>query len=356
MEEIMKNLFLTLVLLILTSGNIFSQYSGGNALYFDGENDYVRISDADNLDIISNLTISAWVYGDNYQVDDLFVHKINAYGISIREGGEFSLLLSQNPSGTVWERFSSNFIPSEKTWYHFTATYDSSAQEVKLYVNGNLRNTIAYSGPIAVSTGALCIGGYSGGQNHFGIIDEVRIWKVTRSQEQILSTFSDTLAWQYYTTNDSGLVGYWRFDEGIPAGNNTGVTTLPDLTTNAYNGTLYNFALTGDTSNWVSSEAPITDIHNSQLNYPYTVQLEQNYPNPFNPTTQISYSLLKSDFVSLKIYNTLGQEIQTLVNEYEITGVHTVRFDSKNLSSGIYFYRLQVGNNFIQTKKMILMR
>ena len=91
---------------------------------------------------------------------------------------------------------------------------------------------------IASSTGALYIGGYWGGQIHQGMIDEVRIWNITRSQEQILSTLSDTLGTQYYSTNDSGLVGYWRFDEGSPGGINTGVTTLPDLTLNGNHGTL----------------------------------------------------------------------------------------------------------------------
>ena len=82
----------------------------------------------------------------------------------------------------------------------------------------------------------------------------------------------------------------------------------------------------------------------------------QNFPNPFNPSTQISYSIPQSGFVSLKMYNTLGQEIQTLVNKSQVAGKYTISFDAQNLSSGIYFYKLQVGSSFVQTKKMILMR
>ncbi len=351
----MKNLFLALVILIISTGDVFSQYSSGNALYFDGEDDYVRISDNDNLDIAGNLTISAWVYGNNYEEEDLFVHKINAYGISIRSGGKFALLLSHNPSGTVWEEFTSDFVPSPQTWYHFTATYDSSAQEVKLYVNGDLQNTLSYGDPIAASTGALQIGGYSGGQHHFGKIDEVRIWNVTRSREQILSTFSDTLDSHYYSNSDSGLVGYWRFDEGIPGGDNSSVTTLPDLTYNGLDGTLYNFALTGDTSNWVASGAPISDIHDLQLHYPTICQLAQNYPNPFNPITVISWQLPVSSRVDLFIYNILGQKVSTLLSEKKDAGKHSIEWDASDFSSGIYFYRIQAGD-FVQTKRMLLIK
>ena len=84
--------------------------------------------------------------------------------------------------------------------------------------------------------------------------------------------------------------------------------------------------------------------------------LGQNYPNPFNSSTKITYSISHSDFVILKIYNMHGQEVQTLVNKFKRAGNHTINFDAKNFSSGIYYYKLQVGNNTSETKKMILMR
>jgi len=84
-------------------------------------------------------------------------------------------------------------------------------------------------------------------------------------------------------------------------------------------------------------------------------RLEQNYPNPFNPTTVISYQLPVSSIVQLKIYNLLGQEIAILVNEEKLAGRYEVKFNSENLSSGTYFYKLTAGN-FSETKKMILMK
>jgi hypothetical protein len=89
---------------------------------------------------------------------------------------------------------------------------------------------------------------------------------------------------------------------------------------------------------------------------PDTYKLQQNYPNPFNPSTKISYSISKSDFVTLKIVNMLGQEIQTLVNEFQTSGNYTVHFKANNLSSGIYFCHIQIGSGYTETKKMILMQ
>ena len=83
--------------------------------------------------------------------------------------------------------------------------------------------------------------------------------------------------------------------------------------------------------------------------------LEQNYPNPFNPTTKIEYSIPKTSFVTLKVYDMLGREVATLVNEDKSVGIYTVNFDGSNLSSGIYFYQLKSGS-FFETKKLILLR
>ena len=81
--------------------------------------------------------------------------------------------------------------------------------------------------------------------------------------------------------------------------------------------------------------------------------LSQNYPNPFNPSTKITYSINEPGLVKLEVYNLLGVEIATLVNEQKSSGSYVVDFNAANLSSGIYFYSLSV-NNFTQTRKMIL--
>ena len=88
---------------------------------------------------------------------------------------------------------------------------------------------------------------------------------------------------------------------------------------------------------------------------PREYKLFQNYPNPFNPSTIISYSIPKSSLVSLKVFNTLGQEVESLVNEEQSPGDYKVILNGARLSSGIYFYRIIAGN-FVQTKKLILLK
>lgn len=96
---------------------------------------------------------------------------------------------------------------------------------------------------------------------------------------------------------------------------------------------------------------------------PSVFSLEQNFPNPFNPTTNIRYHIPRTADVTLKVYNVLGKEIAILVNGTQSFGSYTVPFYSLGLASGIYFYRLQIrqtdggqANNFIETKKMVLLR
>lgn len=104
----------------------------------------------------------------------------------------------------------------------------------------------------------------------------------------------------------------------------------------------------------------LTEINESEnLAIPNVFELEQNYPNPFNPGTKIRYSLKERQFVTLKVYDVLGNEITTLVNEEKPSGVYETEFNSFTssikLASGIYFYKLQTGN-FVKTKKMILLK
>jgi len=84
-------------------------------------------------------------------------------------------------------------------------------------------------------------------------------------------------------------------------------------------------------------------------------RLEQNYPNPFNPSTTISYQLPKAEFVTVKIFDAIGNEVKTIVKENKPAGVHEVNFDASQLSSGIYLYRIDA-RTFHQSKKMLLVK
>ena len=99
----------------------------------------------------------------------------------------------------------------------------------------------------------------------------------------------------------------------------------------------------------------VTGVKPADNTTPADFNLAQNYPNPFNPTTQINYSIPSSQKVVLKVYDELGREAATLVNENQAAGNYTVDFNASNLASGVYFYRLQAGD-FVQMKKMVLMK
>jgi len=83
--------------------------------------------------------------------------------------------------------------------------------------------------------------------------------------------------------------------------------------------------------------------------------LFQNYPNPFNPSTKINFNVSKSVFVTIKVYDLLGREVTTLVNENKPAGDYSIQFDGSKLVSGIYFYRMQAGD-FVQSKKLVLLK
>ena len=83
--------------------------------------------------------------------------------------------------------------------------------------------------------------------------------------------------------------------------------------------------------------------------------LEQNFPNPFNPVTTISYKIKERGQVYLKVYNALGKEVATLVNETKPAGTYSINFDASKLPSGIYFYSLNV-NNFVANRKMVILK
>ena len=110
--------------------------------------------------------------------------------------------------------------------------------------------------------------------------------------------------------------------------------------------------------NWFPTQKAawlLTDVRSDPSVVPEAYSLTQNYPNPFNPTTQITFNIPKAGNVTLTVYNTLGQQVATLVNGSLGVGSHTVTFNANNLASGVYFYRLNAGS-YSATLKMMLLK
>jgi len=106
---------------------------------------------------------------------------------------------------------------------------------------------------------------------------------------------------------------------------------------------------------WSFTTGLVTSVEQVSSDIPNDFRLSQNYPNPFNPTTTIEFDLPKAGFVTLKIYNILGEEVVKLVAKNLQAGKYSTQLDASNLASGVNLYRLQSGS-FMQTKKMILAR
>jgi hypothetical protein len=175
----------------------------------------------------------------------------------------------------------------------------------------------AFSAVIVMSNGSNYIGG--------GAVDIY----------QAASSYSQFIVPIYYSTADIPDSAYIQITVLDTSGINTsgiGAFAIVD-----------DLSLGGPTS---------VDNNESTIN---SFHLEQNYPNPFNPSTTISFSIPKEEYVSLKVFNSLGEEVAELVSETLTVGNYTTRLNASDLTSGIYFYQIKAGN-FVESKKMILIK
>ncbi|OGV67015.1 MAG: hypothetical protein A3K19_29610 [Lentisphaerae bacterium RIFOXYB12_FULL_65_16] len=233
----------------------------GNCLDFDGTNDYVTLGNDNRLKPTDAMTVEVWAYMSTWATST-----VERVFVSCTETGGHRLYVMANDArveGMVRLNGAYRYVHCPLSaltpgWHHFALT--CSGQVTSLYVDGILRDAtdagtdypIQYNASNSLQVGAEAGGGAtpSGSSYMLGRLDDVRIWNVVRSDAQIRWGMNRTLA-----GDETGLVGYWRFDHGTAGGDNAGITTVTDSGPNGLTGTLYNFALTGATSNWVESYA-----------------------------------------------------------------------------------------------------
>jgi hypothetical protein len=163
------------------------------------------------------------------------------------------------------------------------------------------------------------------------------------SDEDTATVFNTLTKYKYY--EGDGFVSH-KFSLAKGFGVISEQSSEAEVVHTSLVGALINGTIYGDTT--------LVGINNEEK-IPISFKLFQNYPNPFNPTTSIKYSVPSLQFTIIKVYDVLGNEIATLVNEEKSPGEYEVKFDASNLSSGVYFYQIKSGS-FIQTNKMVLMR
>lgn len=233
----------------------------GHALNFDGT-DSIAVADNNLLDLSSSsFTVEAWVNSNQTTGTRTVLSKDN---------GDTDLDYQLHQNGTNWEfragdasvTLTSVTAITADSSHHLAAVYDGSS--TSLYVNGQLEDISSAALTDGTNAAALLIGASdaSGPTNYFdGEIDEVRIWSDARTQEEIQANLYRSLD----VANESNLVAYYRFDDGIASGTNTGADSLADYSGNDLIGLLPGFGLAGATSNWVLSEAPLADASISPL-------------------------------------------------------------------------------------------
>ena len=141
---------------------------------------------------------------------------------------------------------------------------------------------------------------------------------------------------EYQDLPEPGLSGIARFPSRGSVRNDIGVDGGPDALENETIGIK-------------------TSIHNTKKTKPLGYSLAQNYPNPFNPSTIITFTVPKSEFITIVVYNSLGQRIKDVLNEVKSTGTYQIEFDGADLPSGTYFYKITAGE-FSQVRKMVLLK
>jgi hypothetical protein len=238
--------------------------AAGNGVRFDGANDYIVVPDSAPLDVTTRYTFESWVRVSNYQYGTLiskFEDDGNNRGwmINFGETGDPTKLYVVQTSAGTWTnpiQWNTGWTPALNTWFHIAVVFDATlpSNELKLYVNGNLQAQTSWAHALVPNNANLYLGGYDGGGNGLnaganerffnGSMDDTRVWNTSRTQAEIQARMNSELG-----GTETGLVGYWKLNQGIAGGSNAGVTTV--TATTGSNGTLVNSSLAGTTSNWV---------------------------------------------------------------------------------------------------------
>ena len=381
------------------------------AIDLDGSNDGLAVSDNPALDIQNQITIETWINPSNISQNyPRIVAKgyastdygnFGAYELALNgEAGDdnastaFATLVDANTNEPYWIGSYSNI--QFDTWTHLATTYDGTYY--RFYVNGALQNEYVVNITISTNNEVLSIGKwFSGNYNSFaGQIDEVRIWDIARTGEEIVSNMNQIL-----DGDETGLVGYWSFDIDIsdqssyqhqtnsignveivsstsPVAGSSFLSVIPAIgTVGSGESAMATFTIqnldepgthTGEIL--ISSNdpdepligIPVTIVieslgNDDMVSLPKEFALHPNYPNPFNPVTAIRFDIPVETYrnTSLQIFDITGRVVETLVNEKLEPGQHEIQWNASQHSSGVYFLRMNAVS-FTKTQKMILLK
>jgi hypothetical protein len=367
-----------------------------SSLFFaTGVESYVEgMNPGNNLPVgNSPRTFSAWI---NTVVYNQYGSNIFHYGTQQSAPTNFHFLVTDvlglgNGYGFGVVYGNQNII--DGIWHFVTGVYEGGTERiVKLYVDGKLdaSGTISTEPNTILGTNWRMGRFMEGTPNFQGFLDEVKVYDAALTEQQIWDLYQSTTTAPNLiapvnnsTINTLTPVLEWdslitAFDYRLEIARDSLFTNsllyqvVPQKTFQVPAGLLFSDSTyywrvrtatnggVGPCSEAFSFNIVITDVEDEQQ-LPTEFALMQNYPNPFNPSTVISYQLPVTSNVTLKVYDVIGNEVATLVNEYKQAGSYEVEFNAVgtsrdlSLTSGVYFYQLRAGE-FIQTKKMIVLK
>ncbi len=265
--------------------------------------------------------------GDTWAVETSF-----GYGIVALAGNDTALFASKYQdslyrsfdSGSTWHSIE-NGLPNTTKW-------NIVARKDTIFIYAGL----VYRSTDNGNTWEGANNGLPNGISLSGIFWEDKYLFAASFDNRIFMTTINNINWVdisdgLIVTGNANITDITKTEEYIFASANTGIWRRP-----------------------LSQVVSIDDLDQKNLSESHVI-LKQNYPNPFNPITKIKYSIPLSENVQIKIYDILGNEIKTLLNDYKQAGPHETEFNASNLPSGVYFYRI-ISGNFLETKKMLLLR
>ena len=288
----MKHLFSLIFLISLGS---FSLTAQNNALYFDGANNRIGVTDSPSLNPADAFTLEAWINAEEW-ANDIWAGCIISKeagspdeGYSLRCGANGRVGFNMSVDGT-WQEANSSEILGLNTWYHVAGVYDGAT--MKLYLNGGLITTTDISGSFSPSTGGLMnIGENPTWNNRYfqGVLDEVRIWETARTQQEIIDNMSIELI-----GNESGLAAYYNFNEGT--GN-----MAADASPNGNDGQLLNMV----EEDWVNGFVPI--------------EFDLSVSGIISPSV-IGSGFTDSETVKVEVKNVSSNPVSSFEVSYQIDG------------------------------------
>ena len=217
-------------------------------------------------------------------------------------GNDNKVLFSVSDTDGVSSTLEGKTKINDGKWHYVVGIRNDSLSVLQLFIDGIEENRVStfFTGDFSGKS-PIYIAYYLNGYHYSGWIDEIAVYKTALSKDQIEKHYNNGLSGKGYCDSFT------------------------------------------------------TDIKNSNSGVINSYILNQNYPNPFNPSTLISFSIPEQENVKLDVYNILGQHISSLVKGELNAGFHNVKFEARNIPSGIYFYKLET-NKFINVKKMILQK